>query len=96
MWTQARRRGFSLADVARWMAERPARLAGLAAKGQIAAGYDADFCVFAPEESFTVDPGLLQHRHPVTPYAGRTLPASSAARMLRGAMVDPARPRAGC
>ena len=36
VWTQARRRGFSLADVARWMAERPARLAGLAAKGRIA------------------------------------------------------------
>ena len=93
VWTQARRRGFSLADVARWMAERPARLAGLAAKGLIASGYDADFCLFAPEESVAVDPGLLQHRHPVTPYAGRTLTGVVRGTMLRGAMIDASRPQ---
>ena len=93
VWTQARRRGFSLADVARWMAEQPARLAGLAAKGLIAPGYDADFCLFAPEESVTVDPGLLQHRHPVTPYAGRTLTGVVRGTMLRGAMIDASRPQ---
>jgi allantoinase len=93
VWTQARRRGFSLADVAGWMAERPARLAGLAAKGRIAPGYDADFCLFAPQESFAVDPGLLQHRHPVTPYAGRTLTGVVRGAMLRGAMIDASRPQ---
>ncbi|HYV77775.1 MAG TPA: allantoinase AllB, partial [Streptosporangiaceae bacterium] len=59
VWTQARHRGFTLGDVAVWMAERPARLAGLSGKGRIAPGYDADFCVFAPDESFTVDPARL-------------------------------------
>jgi allantoinase len=93
VWTEARRRGFSLADVAGWMAERPARLAGLAAKGRIAPGYDADFCLFAPEESFAVDPGLLQHRHPVTPYTGRTLTGVVRGAMLRGAMIDASRPQ---
>ncbi len=38
VWTEARRRGHGLADVARWMAERPAALAGLAGKGRIAPG----------------------------------------------------------
>jgi allantoinase len=75
------------------MAERPARLAGLAAKGRIAPGYDADFCLFAPEESFIVDPGLLQHRHPVTPYAGRTLTGVVRGAMLRGTMIDASRPQ---
>jgi allantoinase len=93
VWTEARRRGFSLADVARWMAERPAQLAGLAGKGLIAPGYDADFCLFAPEESFAVDPGLLQHRHPVTPYAGRTLAGLVRGTMLRGTMIDLRRPQ---
>jgi allantoinase len=93
VWTEARRRGFSLADVARWMAERPARLAGLAGKGLIAPGYDADFCLFAPDESFAVDPGLLQHRHPVTPYAGRTLAGLVRGTVLGGTMIDLQRPQ---
>ena len=38
IWTEARRRGVSLADVAGWMAQQPARLAGLDRKGRIAAG----------------------------------------------------------
>src|SRR5918912_3161034 len=73
VWTEARRRGFPLTDVVRWMAERPARLAGLQRKGQIALGYDADFCAFAPDDAFVVDPAKLHHKNPVTPYAGRPL-----------------------
>ena len=34
VWTEARRRGYALADVVRWMAERPAALAGLPRKGR--------------------------------------------------------------
>jgi allantoinase len=93
-WTQARRRGLGLAQVAAWMAAAPARLAGLTAKGRIAAGYDADFCVLAPEESFTVDPGQLHHKHPATtPYAGRTLHGVVQATILRGQVIDPGQPR---
>ena len=84
VWTQARQRGFSLADVTRWMAEGPARLAGLAGKGRIAPGCDADFCLFAPGETFVVEPGMLRHRHPDTPYAGRTLTGVVRGAMLRG------------
>jgi len=93
VWTEARRRGFSLADVARWMAERPARLAGLAGKGRIAPGCDADFCLLAPDESFAVDAGRLHHRHPVTPYDGRTLTGVVRGTLLRGRPVDLERPR---
>jgi len=93
-WTQARRRGIGLAQVAAWMSAAPARLAGLTAKGRIAAGYDADFCVLAPEESFVVDPGQLHHRHPATtPYAGRRLHGVVRLSLLRGQAVDPGRPR---
>jgi allantoinase len=93
VWTQARRRGFTLGDVAAWMAERPARLAGLSGKGRIAPGYDADFCVFAPDESFTVDPARLHHRHPVTPYAGHRLRGVVRDTILRGEPVEAAHPR---
>jgi allantoinase len=84
VWTQARRRGHGLTDVARWMASGPARLAGLARKGKIAVGCDADLVAFADAEPFTVDPALLHHRHPVTPYAGRTLTGTVYRTWLRG------------
>jgi len=84
VWTEARRRGFPLSDVVRWMAERPARFAGLQRKGQIAPGYDADFCAFAPDEAFVVDPAKLHHKNPITPYAGRPLTGVVRTTWLRG------------
>jgi allantoinase len=88
VWTAAARRGYGLSDVVRWMARRPAELAGLAGKGRIEVGYDADFVVFAPEETFVVDPDALHHRHPVTPYAGETLRGVVRQTWLRGSLVD--------
>jgi len=93
IWTDARQRGHSLADVAIWMSKKPAELAGLRRKGQIDEGYDADFSVFAPDEDFVVDPAALYHRNPITPYAGRTFNGVVRATFLRGERVDPRRPR---
>jgi allantoinase len=88
VWTEARARGFSLSDIAGWMADRPAKLAGLGSKGSIEVGKDADLCVLAPEEQFTVDPDRLFHRHPSTPYDGRTLLGVVRQTWLRGQPVD--------
>ena len=87
VWTAARARGHRLADLARWMAEAPAELAGLPGKGRIAVGADADLCVLAPEATFVVDPFRLHHRHPVTPYAGRPLAGVVRSTWLRGQEV---------
>ncbi|MGA5115117.1 allantoinase AllB [Streptomyces pseudogriseolus] len=88
VWTEARRRGHALEDVVRWMSTRTARLAGLdTRKGAIAPGHDADFAVLAPDETFTVDPAALQHRNPVTAYAGRTLHGVVRSTWLRGERV---------
>jgi allantoinase len=89
VWTVARRRGRTLQDVVRWMAAAPASLAGLAGKGRLAVGYDADLVAFDPEDSYVVDPARLQHRHPVTPYRGRTLTGRVRQAWLRGhALLD--------
>lgn len=88
VWSGARLRGHQLADVVRWMAEAPARLAGLTRKGRIAVGFDADLCVFAPEEAFVVDARRLAHRHPLTPYQGRALCGTVRQTWLRGRRVD--------
>lgn len=88
VWTQARRRGHPLTDVVRWMATGPARVAGLAGKGAITPGNDADLVAFAPDQSWIVDPAALLHRHPVTPYAGRELTGVVRATWVRGRKVD--------
>jgi allantoinase len=84
VWTEARRRGFTLADVADWMARGPADLAGLARKGRIEAGADADLVAFAPAATFTVDPAALHHRHALTPYAGLELTGTVRRTWLHG------------
>ena len=88
IWTEARRRGFQLADVVRWMSSGPAALAGLDRKGAIAPGRDADLVAFDPDAAFTVDPEGLYHRNPVTPYAGRTLTGAVRTTWLRGRAVS--------
>jgi allantoinase len=88
MWTEAQRRGFSLNDIANWMAEEPAKLAGCdQRKGRIAAGYDADMVVFNPNAQFTVTVDRLHHRHPVSPYLREQLRGLVKKTYLRGKPV---------
>jgi allantoinase len=88
MWTEASQRGFTLLDIARWMAEAPAQLAGCQArKGRIAAGHDADLVVFDPEATFKVAPESLHYRYPVSPYLNETLRGVVKATYLRGRQV---------
>jgi allantoinase len=89
VWTVARKRGHTLADVARWMSAFPAALAGLTAKGAIAAGRDADLVAFDPDATFTVRGTDLLHRHPVTPYEGRALTGQVTRVWLRGEEILP-------
>jgi allantoinase len=88
IWTDASRRGFSLLDIARWMAEGPARLAGCyARKGRIAAGYDADLTVFDPQSEFLVSKERLNYQHPVSPYLGERMRGVVKATYLRGKLI---------
>jgi allantoinase len=87
VWTQARQRGHTLLDVVRWMAQRPAEVARLQAKGQIERGYHADLVAFAPDEAFVVEPDRLYHRHPVTPYAQQALAGVVRDTWVRGRRV---------
>jgi OHCU decarboxylase len=70
------------------MATRPAQLVGLAGrKGALAAGCDADLVVFEAAAEFLVTPHMLQHRHKVTPYVGRTLRGRVERAYLRGQLI---------
>jgi allantoinase len=88
VWTEASAHGYSVTHVAKWLCEGPARLAGLdRRKGLIAAGCDADFVIWNPDEKLRVDPAQLHHRHKITPYAGRELKGVVATTFLRGRKI---------
>lgn len=82
------KREFTISDMARWMSEKPAGLAGVQSlKGRIAAGLDADFVVFNPDTDCIVTTDLLHFRHAVTPYLGRKLRGRVEQTYLRGECV---------
>jgi allantoinase len=88
MYTEARARGFSLMDIARWMAEAPAKLAGCQRnKGKIAPGCDADLVVFDEDGDFVVTTERLHHRHAFSPYLGEKLKGQVKATYVRGRLV---------
>jgi allantoinase len=88
IWTGAVARGADPTLVARWMAERPARLAGLfPIKGTIAVGADADLVIWDPDAEWTVDARALFHRHALTPYDGLRLRGRVQTTLLRGSVV---------
>jgi allantoinase len=88
VWTEARARGYALTHVAQWICEGPARLAGLQKrKGAIAVGLDADLMIFDSAAKFRVEGEQLQHRHKLTPYAGRELAGVVEATFVRGHKV---------
>jgi allantoinase len=86
-WTGARARGYSVNQLVEWMCRAPARLAGLDRKGAVEVGYDADLVVWDPDGELTVEGRSLMHRHPLTPYEGRTLRGVVHRTYLRGARI---------
>jgi len=95
IWTEARRRGHSLARVASWMASTPARVVGMPGKGTVAVGNSADLVVFAPDELRLIDNPALHQRHPISPYHGRAVRGAVRQTFLRGQRIDLAQPARG-
>jgi allantoinase len=88
IWTAARRRGLSLLDLMKWLCYEPARLVNLEhRKGSITEGRDADLVIWNPEAQFTVNSGLLHHRHKVSPYNGEVLSGLVQKTFLRGEKI---------
>ena len=88
IWTEARRRGFTLVDVVTWLCANPARQVSLwPQKGAIAAGADADFVIWSPDQPFTVNADALHHRHKITPYQGEMLTGVVQETFLRGRKI---------
>ena len=92
IWTEAQKRGYTLAQFAEWTSAAPARLAGLAMEvGSIEPGKHANLVAFDPEASRVITADALHYRHRISPYMGETLRGEVRRTWLRGECVyDPA------
>jgi allantoinase len=88
VWTEARRRDVPLERVVGWFSRATADFAGLAGKGRIAAGADADLVVFAPAEAHRIAVDELRFRNPVSAYLGHDLVGVVRETYLAGRPVD--------
>jgi allantoinase len=88
VWTEAARRGASVARMAAWMSAGPSRFAGQGRrKGRLAPGFDADVVVWDPDATFTVRAEALHFRHKISPYVGAALRGRVHRTFLRGQEV---------
>jgi allantoinase len=67
------RRGLRLEDIVRLVADAPARRFGIANKGRIEPGADADLMLIDSAQACVLTEADLFQRHPISPYLGTNL-----------------------
>jgi len=88
IWTEAKKRGFSLVDISRLMSFETAEFAGLSKiKGQIVPGRHADLCVFDDECEYQISTEMIKHKYKITPYVGKTVCGKILQTYLRGKLI---------
>ncbi len=65
----------------------PSRIFGLAGKGRIACGYDADFALVDLKKHWIIEEGWIASKSGWTPYAGKPITGQPVATILRGQIV---------
>jgi allantoinase len=88
VWRGLRTHMVTFTRLADWLSAHPARLVGLGhCKGRIAAGYDADLCIWNHEEEWIVRYDDLHDRHKITAYEGQQLRGRVKRTYVRGQLV---------
>ena len=77
----------TLAALRRSHQRRPARIFGIAGKGRIAAGYDADFTIVDLKRRETISDGWIASRAGWTPYNGKQVTGWPIGTIVRGKRV---------
>ena len=77
----------SASDFVRLTSTAPARLFGLASKGSLMPGADADLVLWDPERRVTITNALMQHAIDYTPYEGMEVTGWPAMAIRRGAVA---------
>jgi allantoinase len=77
-----------LRQLHQWMSRATSEFVGFHhRKGAIRVGWDGDVTIWQPETPFLVEKSMIQHRHKVTPYLGRTLYGCVVKTVVRGRIV---------
>lgn len=84
MISEGRRRGLSYSKIAELVSQNPADRYGLAGKGQIAEGFDADFCLVDDTVTYEVRAEDSLSAQEYTPLEGHKLTAKVTSTYLRG------------
>ena len=85
--SEGSRRGMSYNHMAELLAWNPAQRYGLASKGDIAVGLDADVVLVDPHESFVVRAAESPSQQGYTPFEGQELTGRVKSTFLRGQLV---------
>lgn len=87
-WTAGQKHSMTIVDVNRFLSLHPAKLCGFDQnKGRIQIGYDADFCIWDPDEEWTVTKDETLFKNKISPYFGKVLRGRVYATVLRGYFV---------
>ena len=87
LYSEGSKRGMSLGHMAELVCQRPAERYGLANKGDIAPGYDADIVLLDPDETFVVRAAESESLQGYTPFEGMELTGRVKSTILRGEMI---------
>ncbi|KAG2176161.1 hypothetical protein INT43_005394 [Umbelopsis isabellina] len=96
VWTEGRKRGISFQQLVNWLSYTPSKMCRIQdRKGEIKVGNDADFLIWEPESTFTVQAADLQFKNKLSPYVGLEMHGVVAKTILRGNTVFTAETKFG-
>jgi allantoinase len=87
MISEGRKRGLSYTEIARLVSRNPAQRFGMPNKGDLAVGFDADFCLVDDDTSYVVRADDSLSTQEYTPFEGFELTARVTDTFLRGAPI---------
>jgi allantoinase len=87
VFSEGSKRGMSYNHMAELLCWNPAKRYGLAQKGDIAVGYDADLVLLDPRESFVVRAAESESHQGYTPFEGQELSGRIKSTFLRGNLI---------
>jgi len=87
LYSEGSKRGMSLGHMADLVCKNPAERYGLANKGDIVPGYDADIVLLDPDETFVVNAAESESLQGYTPFEGMELTGRVKSTFLRGQLI---------
>lgn len=88
LWSEGRKRGVTLQQIANWLSLAPAKRTKLDhKKGEIRVGNDGDLVIWRPESAFEINVSDVHFKNKLSPYIGETLYGAVDRTIVRGATV---------